>query len=113
MAENKNAEGAVRSDVETKDAGPPYSKEMRSLAEDLPEKDEVQKAYKKGFLADTAQEEAKAKVAVVDASPDADETPSGYALQKVAGISSDEKRGEEYMRHKMARRFGYVPADKS
>jgi hypothetical protein len=49
----------------------------------------------------------------VGESPNADETPSGYALKKVTGIASDAERGEKYSRHKTARRWGYVPADES
>lgn len=89
----------------------PTPSAMQVLAEDLPENDEVQKAVKAGMLADSSQEEAKQKVKVVDASPNAHETPSGAALKKVAGISDDEKRGEEYLREKTARRWGYVPVD--
>jgi hypothetical protein len=83
---------------------------MRAAAEALPEKDEVQKAYKEAMLADDAQTEAKAKVKAVKASPNAAETPSGGALIKTAGIADDVKRGEEYARIKSAIRFGYVPA---
>jgi hypothetical protein len=83
---------------------------MRQAAEELPEKDDVQKAIKEGMLATDAQTEAKAKVKVVEASPNADETPSGIALKKTAGISDDVKRGEEYSRIKSAVRHGYVPA---
>lgn len=101
--------GAQQFDVEVKDVGVPNPATLRALAEDLPEKDAVQKAVKDGMLADSAQEEAKHKAKVVDESPNADETPSGYALKKVTGISSDGKRGEEYARHKSARRHGYVP----
>ena len=113
MADSKNAEGAQRDDVEVKDVGNPNPRTWPRLAEDLPEKDEVQKAYKAQMQADTAQKEVREKVKIVDASPDADETPSGAALKKVAGISSDEKRGEAYAREKAAVRHGYVPADGS
>lgn len=113
MAENKQAAGAERTDVEVKDVGEPYPASMQALAEDLPEKDDVQKAYKAAFLADSAQKEAREKVKVVDASPNAAETPSGGALKKVAGIASDEKRGEAYLREKTALRHGYVPAEES
>jgi hypothetical protein len=84
-----------------------------SLAEDLPAKDEVQKAYKAQFLADDKQTEAKEKVKAVKASPDADETPSGHGLIKSAGVSNDTKRGEDYLKHKTAKRWGYVPVDES
>lgn len=103
--------GEVQVGVETKDVGTPNPPSMRALAEDLPEKDPVQKAVKAGMLADSAQDEAKQKAKVVDESPNADETPSGYALGKVTGISSDEKRGEAYAQHKSAKRWGTIPAD--
>lgn len=93
------------------DAGAGAPEAMRDAAEDLPEKDPVQKNIKKAMLADDAQTEAKAKAAVVDESPNADETPSGIALKAVAGVSDDIKRGEEYARIKSAVRHGYVPAD--
>jgi hypothetical protein len=93
------------------DAGAGVPPSMEDAAEDLPEKDEVQKAYKEGMLADTADEEVKAKVKAVDASPDAAETPSGGALKAVEGISDPVEQGEAYAREKSARRFGYVPAD--
>jgi hypothetical protein len=96
-----------------KDLGAPNPESLQALAEDLPEKDEVQKAYKEQMQADSAQAEAKAKVKIVDASPDAAETPSGYALKKVAGISNDTERGEKYAQHKSAKRFGVVVADES
>jgi hypothetical protein len=84
---------------------------MRAAAEALPEKDDVQKAHKRALLAEDAQTEAKAHADIVKLSPDADETPSGIALLKTAGIADDVKRGEEYTRIKSAVRFGYVPAD--
>jgi hypothetical protein len=93
------------------DVGTPTPEPLRELAEDLPERDEVQVAVKAAMLAETAQQEAKEKAKVVDASPNADDTPSGYALKKVTGISNDTKRGEKYLEHKTAKRWGYVPAD--
>jgi hypothetical protein len=105
--DNKPAE--EKSNVKTANLGVPTPRSLRILAEDLPEKDDVQKAYKDAMLADTAQAEAKAKVAAVDASPNADETPSGAALKKVAGISNDTERGEKYLLEKTAKRWGYVP----
>lgn len=107
------AEGRTPSAVQIADVGVPNPGPIRDLAEDLPEKDNVQKAYKSAMLADTAQEEAKHKAKAVAASPDADETPSGSALQKVTGIANDTERGEKYLRHKTARRWGYVPVDES
>lgn len=84
---------------------------MRRLARDLPERDSVQKAYKQQMLASDPQAEHKAKVKIVEASPDAEETPSGYALKKTAGISHDTERGEAYAREKSARRWGYAPVE--
>lgn len=109
--ESKPERVEVQADVQTEDVGKPYGPAIRALAEKLPEKDEVQQAYKDGFLADSAQDEAKAKVKVVDASPDADETPSGSALKKSAGVSNDAERGEKYLAHKTAARWGYVPVE--
>lgn len=93
------------------DLGPEMPASMRALAEKLPERDEVQEAYKAQMLAMDMQDAAKEKVKIVDASPDAGETPSGYALKKVKGIAHDGDRGEAYARHKTARRWGYVPVD--
>lgn len=111
MAEDKKVEGAQQSGQKVADVGTPNPPVLRALAEDLPEKDDVQKAVKAGMLAESAQEEAQEKAKVVDASPNADDTPSGYALKKVTGVSNDTKRGEQYTLHKTARRWGYVPAD--
>lgn len=94
-----------------KDLGDPNPDSMRAYADDLPEKDAVQKAYKRQLKATSAQDEAKAKVTIVEESPDAGETPSGYALKKVAGETDDTKRGERYAQEKSARRWGYVPAE--
>jgi hypothetical protein len=95
---------------EVADAGAGAPPEQRDAAEDLPERNEVQKAIKAGMLADDAQTEAKEKAKVVKLSPDSPETPSGGALLATAGISDDIKRGEEYSRIKSAIRHGYVPA---
>jgi len=105
---NTKAKEAV-GDVLDDNAGAPP--DMRDAAEALPEKDEVQKATKDAMLADSVSEEVKAKVKVVDASPDAAETPSGGALKAVAGISDPIEQGEAYAREKQARRFGTQPAD--
>lgn len=90
---------------------PPTPEPLRTLAEDLPEKDEVQKATKAAMLADTPGQEAKEKVKAVKASPDAEDTPSGHAMAKVAGITDNVERGEAYAREKAARRWGYVTPD--
>lgn len=99
----------VKTDEKLASVGVPTPQSLRVLAEDLPEKDKVQVAYKDAMLADTAQDECKAKVVAVDASPNAAETPSGGALKKVSGISNDTERGEKYAHEKTARRWGYVP----
>ena len=114
MAENPNKPSEapvadVRSDDKTANLGVPTPRSMRALAEDLPERDKVQKAHKDAMLADSAQAEAKAKATIVDESPNADATPSGAALKKVAGVSNDTERGEKYLREKTAHRWGYVP----
>jgi hypothetical protein len=93
------------------DAGAGSPPTMEAAAEALPEKDEVQKAHKDAMTADSTDEEVKAKVRVVKASPDAAETPSGGALIAVQGISDPVEQGEAYAREKSARRFGSVPAD--
>lgn len=117
MAETKKKadvnEGAQKSDVSAADLGPPTPASMMRLAEDLPEKDPVQDAFKRQLTAESAQQEVKEKVKIVNASPDAAETPSGHALIEVAGIANDTKRGEEYARLKSARRWGYESAGKS
>lgn len=120
MADEKpkaaDSEGAERKDVGAADVskvvGPPHSAHMRELAEDLPEKDEVQVAYKDALTADNAKAEAKAKAKAVEASPNADQTPSGAALLATAGISNDTERGEAYNAHKAALRHGYAPPEK-
>jgi hypothetical protein len=84
---------------------------QRQAAEDLPDNDPVQQATKEAELATDAQAEAQAKARVVEESPYSGETPSGYALQKTAGVGNDVERGEAYAREKNARRWGYVPAE--
>ncbi len=105
---DKKDNAAANAAIDAVAGAPPA---MREAAEELPEKDDVQKAHKDLLLADDAQTEAKAKVKLVEESPDAAETPSGKALLKTAGIADDVKRGEEYTRIKTAVRHGYVPAD--
>lgn len=93
------------------DAGAGAPPAMREAAEALPEGDPVKDNIKAAMLADDAQTEAKHKAKVVDdSSTGAEDTPSGFALKKVAGISDDVKRGEEYARLKAAKRHGLVPA---
>jgi hypothetical protein len=93
------------------DLGPESPSSLRDLAEDLPEKDEVQEAYKDQMLADDMQVAAEAKVRAVEASPNAAETPSGGALIATAHIAHDGDRGEAYAREKSARRWGYITPD--
>jgi hypothetical protein len=111
-AKNEDPAAAVeRTDTKSANLGNPNTGVRRDLAEDLPEKDEVQVAYKTAMTADSMQAEVKAKVDAVDASPNAADTPSGYALKKTAGIANDTERGEEYARVKAARRWGAVTPD--
>lgn len=111
MAEKNTDAPRTPSAAQVADVGVPNPEALRDLAQDLPEDDSVQQAYKDAMLADTAQQEAKAKAKAVDASPNASETPSGGALQAVTGVSNDADRGEKYLREKSARRWGYVPAE--
>lgn len=109
-ADNPDADHKAINEVIDAGAGAPEA--MREAAEDLPEGDPVKDNIKAAMLADDAQSEAKHKAAVVDdSSTGAEDTPSGYALKAVAGISDDVKRGEEYARIKSAKRHGMVPAD--
>ncbi len=104
-SENKGA----RNDAIDAVAGAPAG--MRQAAEDLPEGDAVKDAIKESLLATDAQTEARAKVKVIDDSTTgAEDTPSGFALKKVAGIADDVERGNEYARLKSAKRHGAVPA---
>lgn len=121
MADKSTSEGVslkdlqpeVNTDDKTANLGPSTPRELRRLAEDLPENDPVQKAYKEAMTAEDPAKEARAKAKIVDESPNASETPSGGALKKVAGISNDTERGEKYAREKAARRWGWVPVDES
>jgi hypothetical protein len=103
--DNPDADKALQ---QVTDAGAGVPDSMEAAAEDLPEQDEVQEATKDGMLAESAQDEAEAKVKAVDASPNAAETPSGAALKETAGIADNKERGEEYARVKSAHRWGYV-----
>lgn len=99
------AEKAIEDAIDESAGAPPAYEEA---AEALPEKDEVQVAHKEALLAETGQEEAQAKAKIVDASPDASDTPSGAALKAVAGIEDNTERGEKYAQVKSAKRWGYV-----
>lgn len=103
----------VKTDDRTADLPPSTPASLRDLAENLPEKDPVQKAMKDAMTASDNQKEAKAKAKAAEESPNALDTPSGYALKKTAGVSNDTDRGEKYLREKTARRWGYVPVDES
>jgi hypothetical protein len=105
----KAGDNSATNEVIDAGAGAPAS--MREAAEDLPERNDVQKAIKAAMLADDAGTEAKEKAKVVELSPDSPETPSGAALLATADIKDDVKRGEEYARIKSAVRHGYVPAE--
>lgn len=121
MAENTPKSGSNDNPDEGKnpprakiaDVGKPTPESLRDLAKDLPENDPVQKAYKAAMLADSAQQEAREKVKIVDASPNAGDTPSGHAIKKAAGVSNDAERGEKYLQEKTARRWGHIPVDES
>jgi hypothetical protein len=94
------------------DSGAGAPEPQREAAENLPDKNPMDKAIKKAYNANDAQTEAKAKKEVVEMSADSAETPSGHALIKTAGIADDVKRGEEYNRIKMAVRLGAtIPAE--
>lgn len=105
MAESNTATAAKEKAL---DGGAGAPNAMRDAAEALPEKDAVQKAYKKQLTADDTSTETAAKVTIVKESPDADETPSGAALLAVAGESDPVKQGEKYSRVKRAVRLGSV-----
>ncbi len=113
LSKSDNPKTASKADTEEaveevldEGAGAPAG--YQEAAEALPEKDDVQKAHKEALLAETGQEEAQAKAKIVEASPDAPDTPSGYALQKTADIADNTERGEAYAREKSAARWGYV-----
>src|SRR4051812_45925209 len=75
--------------------GSANSDEVRRLAENLPEKDAVQKAYKEALTTESRQKEAQAYLKAAELSPNALETPSGYGLKESAGESNDTVRGEK------------------
>jgi len=101
----------IQTDVKSADLPRSTPAEMRDRAEDLPEKDDVQKAYKQAMTADTNQGEDRGFLKAAELSPDAMDTPSGIALKKAVGVSNDTERGEKYAREKTAARWGYVPVD--
>lgn len=113
MSEPKPADKATveKATKEVLDAGAGVPPSLQDAAEALPERDTVQKAYKKQALAQSVKEEVAAKKVIVEESPDAAETPSGGALLAVAGISDPVKQGEQYSREKAMRRHGYIPPD--
>lgn len=91
--------------------GPTEPISMRDLARRHPEKDDVQKAYKRNYLADSPAEARAAKADIVEASPDAAETPSGGALLAVKDAKSPSEAGERYARIKSLLRWGTVRAE--
>ena len=109
-SDNPNKDKADAAVEKVLDAGAGVPESYVEAAEALPEHDDVQKATKAAMLAETGQEEAQEKAKVVEASPNAADTPSGYALQETAGIADNVERGNEYARIKSAKRWGYVPA---
>lgn len=115
MADEKQQQrkegGQVSTDVKTADLPISTPDSIQTLAADLPERDPVQEAHKEILTTDSPQAMDKAKAKLVDESRDAYATPSGYAAKKVAGISNDTERGEEYDRQKSAVRWGTLPDD--
>ena len=117
MAKNDDPAGfdqpvKTKSDDKSAKLPPSTPEALRALAEEqLSERDDVEKAYKKAMTADSNSAEAKAKVGAVEASRDAPDTPSGGALIAAAGESNDTKRGEKYAAEKTARRWGYRHVD--
>ena len=101
-----NGTSEAKADMADAAAGSPNS--TRQAAEALPERDAVQKAYKKQLTADDTQTEVDAKVTIVEESPDAAETPSGAALLAAQGESDPIEQGEEYTRVKRQVRLGSV-----
>jgi hypothetical protein len=112
MAESKEQQ---RVEAKTKDLSadlrPANSDEMRRLAEDLPEKNDVQKAYKDALTTDDPHTQDKGYLRAAELSPDALDTPSGHGLKECIGESNDTKRGEKYARAKAEKRWGWTPLD--
>lgn len=105
--------GEVKVDDKSADLPVSTPESIRVLAEDLPENDAVQVAHKEILTAESPEESDKAKADLVAESPRAYATPSGYAAQKVAGISNDTERGEKYAEIKSQVRHGTLPDDAS
>lgn len=98
----------VKTDDKSADVGGPANPPVvRALAENLPENDAVQKAFKDALTTESQQEEARAYLRAAEASPNAMDTPSGYGLKESVGESNDTLRGEKYERARAARRWGY------
>jgi translation elongation factor EF-G len=109
VAAEANAPAPVdESEVGHSKNGRMVSPEYVSLAKKLPEKDPVQKAIKEGMLAKNPHAEHKAKVKVVKASPDSEDTPSGAALVASEDIADDDKRAAAYTAVKTAMRHGVL-----
>lgn len=103
----------TKTDVQTPDLSPANSDETRRLAENLPDRTPIEKAYKEQLTTEDPQKEAKASLRISELSFDSPDTPSGYGLKESVNESNDTKRGEKYARAKTARRWGYVPVDES
>lgn len=114
MADTKQQHDApvkTRTDDKTANLGPANSQEMRRLAEDLPERDSVQKAYKDALTTEDPHTEARAYLKAAEESPNAMDTPSGHALKASIGESNDTVRGEKYAKAKAEARWGWTPVD--
>jgi hypothetical protein len=104
----KDVQPDISTDVRTADLGPANSAETIRLAEDLPAKDAVQSAYKDALTTEDPHAEARGYLKAAEESPNALDTPSGYALKKSIGVSNDTERGEKYIEAKSAKRWGYA-----
>jgi len=102
---------AARKAIDAALDGPTEPQSMRDLARRHRENDEVKAAYKRNYLADSPSEALAAKKTIVEASPDAGETPSGKALLAVADAKSPSEAGERYARIKSLLRWGTVRAE--
>lgn len=115
QSKSKSSEPKAPTAKQTADVGVPNPEDFRGKADDVVNANDPEgEAYRDQITAKSAQDEAKAKAKRVesDASPDAQDTPSGAALSAVAGISDDAKRGEAYARaHDAVRRGTVAPED--
>ncbi len=103
----EGGQGAAAEDFAA-EHGKPYNETTRKLAEATVKPiDPTNEAYLSQLTADSHQEEAEAKAAIVEESKGSEDTPSGSALIETASIDHDEERGEAYQRAKSAKRWGY------